>query len=160
MVVTVIVFVFVLFQINFQNAWCHLSNGLLNSIFRHCYTLEDADADVSCHYVSRNISVFIITWSASHRFLLNWWVSIEVRIIAGDSLKRAMSSSGRKVSMSFLSKYEKDSDTIAELCRVCLCRTSRKYVSIHAILPWCQQEGYSAQQFIEQILNREVLFIY
>lgn len=81
-----------------------------------------------------------------------------MRIIAGDSIKRAMIG-GRKVSMSFLSKYEKDIDAIAELCRACLCRTSRKYVSIHAILPWqCQQEGYSAQQFIEQILNRQVLF--
>lgn len=61
--------------------------------------------------------------------------------------------------MSFLASYEKDSSAIYELCRTCLCKTDDEYISIEANMPWSQRESCSAQEIIEQILNREVQFI-
>lgn len=60
--------------------------------------------------------------------------------------------------MSFLASYEKDSSAINELCRTCLCKTNDEYISIEAIMPWSQRESCSAQEIIEQIVNREVQF--
>lgn len=64
----------------------------------------------------------------------------------------------QRVSLSFLDSYEKDNNTINELCRTCLCKTDDEYVSIHSVLPWSQREACTAEQFIEQILSREVNF--
>lgn len=62
----------------------------------------------------------------------------------------------QRVSISFLDSFEKDSNAINELCRTCLCKTDDEYVSIHSALPWSQRDICTAEQFIEQILNREV----
>lgn len=62
----------------------------------------------------------------------------------------------QRVSLSFLDTFEKDNNAINELCRTCLCKTDDEYVSIDAALPWSQREVCTAEQFIEQILNREV----
>lgn len=62
----------------------------------------------------------------------------------------------QRVSLSFLDSYEKDNNAINELCRTCLCTTDDEFVTIDSVLPWSQREVCSAEQFIEQILNREV----
>lgn len=65
----------------------------------------------------------------------------------------------QRVSMSFLDSYEKDSNALNEMCRTCLCKTDDEYVSIHSVLPWTPREVCTAQQIIQQILNREVIKI-
>lgn len=62
----------------------------------------------------------------------------------------------QRVSISFLDSFERDNNTINELCRTCLCKTDDEYVSVDSVLPWSQREVCTAEQLIEQILNREV----
>lgn len=62
---------------------------------------------------------------------------------------------GQTVFMSFLSKYENNFDALNKLCRACLGKAD-KDVSVYTVLPWSKEESFSAQQLIEQMLNREV----
>lgn len=64
----------------------------------------------------------------------------------------------QRVSISFLNSYERDNNAINELCRTCLCKTDDEFVSIHSALEWSNRETCTAEQLIEQILNREVYF--
>lgn len=65
----------------------------------------------------------------------------------------------QRVSLSFLSLYERDSSAINHLCRTCLCKTDDEYISIRQTMPWSQRESCPAQKIIEQILNKEVHLI-
>lgn len=63
---------------------------------------------------------------------------------------------GQRVSISFLTLYERDGGAINELCRTCLCKTDDEYISIKTTMPWSQRESCTAQKMLEQILNKEV----
>lgn len=110
---------------------------------------EDASADVSCQCVhNRNIGIYLhATHTAS--------ISLEGcgAEFCGHS-NRAMS--GQTVFKSLLSKYENDNNAINELCRTCLCKVDKKHVSIDSVQRWSEGESCSAQQLIEQMLNRQV----
>lgn len=62
----------------------------------------------------------------------------------------------QSVSMLFFDSYEKDNSAIDDLCRTCLNKADDEYVSVHSALPWTQREVCTAQQLIQEILNREV----
>lgn len=66
----------------------------------------------------------------------------------------------KRLSMSFLASYERNDRAINELCRTCLSKTDDEYISITSVIPWTQRESCSVQQMIEQILNREVSFVF
>lgn len=62
----------------------------------------------------------------------------------------------QNVSQSFIATYEKDTNAVYDLCRICLRKTGDKYIAIDSIQPWSKLESCTAQNIIEKILNKEL----